>query len=206
MASVCVSQNLGIGGGLLAVTPWSLPRHVHDVTYNSVGDGTFSQQTTLPGKLMIDSGIISWTSDSPLPCRVLLRIQRATRDLLVSNPNAAQIRDRYTVAIGGADPRVPDVSSTYQGATGASLDLSANYLGDPYIGRYWVYEDAAIIEDWSPLIQPGEVIKMWYRCNLWTPPPWSNNANHGDPQHSATVRHTRIQLIAFPEQDTAVVS
>lgn len=206
MAQTCVSRNMGIDGGVLSIEPWSLPRHVLDETFTSTGDGSFGQLTTLPGKAMIDSGIRTWVSDSPLPCRILFRLHRARRDLLVSNPNAAQIRDRYTYAIGGSDPRVPDTSSTYQGATGASIDLSANYVGDPFLGRYWIYEDAAIIEDWIGPIPAGGTFKFWYRANLWTPPPWSNNANHGDPQHSATIRHTRIQLIAFPEQDSAVVS
>jgi hypothetical protein len=197
---------MGIDGGELSIEKWTLPRHVHDTTYNSVGDGAFTALTTLPGKLMVDSGIVSWTSDSPLPCRVLLRLQRAYRSLLVSNPNAAQIRDRYTYTTNGTDPRVPDVSSSYQAQTGAAIDLSANFQGTPYLGKYWVHEDAAIIEDWIGPVPAGGTLKLWYRANLWTPPPFSNNANGGSPVHEAYARSTRIQLIAFPQQDTEVMS
>lgn len=197
---------MGIDGGELSIEKWTLPRHVHDATYTSTGDGSFTALETLPGKLMVDSGIITWTSDSPLPARVLLRLHRAYRSLLVSNPNAAQIRDRYTYTLNGTAPRLPDTSSTYQGQTGAAIDLSANFQGTPYIGRYWVHEDAAIIEDWLGPVPPGGQLKIWYRSYLWTPPPFSNNANGGSPQHEAFARSARIQLIAFPQQDTAVVS
>lgn len=187
------------------MAPWSRPRVVFDATYNSVGDGTFGQLDTPPGKLMIDSGIQSWTSDSPLPCRLLFRLQRGYRDLLVSNPNSAQIRDRYTITTDGTDPRLPETSSVFQGQTGSAIDLSSNFAGTPFIGRFWTYDDVSMIEDWISL-DAGAVFKFWYRCYLWTPPPWSNNANGGSPQHSATVRNVRVQIMVFPLQDAAVIS
>lgn len=204
MAQVCVSRNMGIDGGILSIEPWSIPHHVLDQTFNSVGDGTFTQLTTLPGKLMIDSGILTWTNTSPLDARVLVRIQRAFRDWRVSNPNAVQIRDRFTYAIGGTDPRVPDTSSVYNGQSGASIDVGVQANGTPFKGQYWEWEDGTMIEDWLGPVPPGEDFKIWYRCYLWTPPPWSNNANENNPQHSANVRSTRIQLMAFPTQDVEI--
>ena len=204
MAEVCVSQNFGISGGVLTAAQWSIPRHVYDQTFNSTGDGTFGALTTLPGKLMIDSGIISWTNPSPLDAYVLLRVQRAYRNWQISNPNAVQIRDRYTYAIGGADPRTPDPSSVFNGQSGAAMDVGAQSNGTPYIGVYWEWEDPTLEEDWIGPIPAGAVLKLWYRCYLWTPPPWSNNANNNSPVHSASVRSTRIQMIAFPTQDTVV--
>lgn len=206
MAEVCVTRNTDIVGGDLSIAKWALPRMVSDQYFASTGDGTFGQLTTPPGKLMIDSGIQTWTSDSQLPTRVLLRVQRDRRDLLVSNPNAAQIRDRYTYTINGTNPRVPETSSVLQGQTGASIDLSSNFAGTPFIGRFWVYDDQHMIEDWITTLEPGAAFKYWYRAYLWTPPPWSNNANANSPQHSATIRGTRIQVWAFPTQDTAVLS
>lgn len=205
MAQVCVSQNMGISGNVLTVEPWAVVHHVHDATYNSVGDGSFGVQTTLPGKLMIDSGIISWTNPSPLNANVLVRIQRAYRDWRISNPNAVQIRDRFTYALGGTDPRVPDVSSVYHGQSGGSLDAGAQFNGTPYVGQYWEWEDGTCLEDWITPVAPGEELRLWYRCNLWTPPPWSNNANNNSPQHEANVRSARIQLIAYPTQDGDIV-
>lgn len=201
MAQVCVSQNMGIGSNQLSVNPWSTVRHVYDTTHNSIGDGSFGQQTTLPGKLMIDSGIITWTNPSPLDAMVLLRLQRAYRNWEISNPNAVQIRDRYTYAIGGADPRLPETSSVYLGQSGGAMDAGAQFNGTPYIGVYWEWEDPTLSEDWLGPVPPGEDLKVWYRCYLWTPPPWSNNANNNSPLYDANVRSTRIQLISYPTQD-----
>lgn len=206
MAQVCVSRNMDITGGVLAAEPWSVPRFVLDQTFNSVGDGTFGQETTLPGKLMVDSGILTWTNDSPLPAQILLRITRAFRDHLTSNPNVVQIRDRYTTSITGASPRVPDPSNLYQGATGGGIDVGASTVGQPRPGVIYMWEDPATTEDYFGPVPPGGTFKVWYRCHLWTPPPWSNNANNGSPTHEARVRNTRIQLMAFPTQDTEVVT
>jgi hypothetical protein len=206
MAEVCVSQHFGIDGGVLSIESWTIPRIVHDQTYNSTGDGTYGQQTTLPGKLMIDSSVITWTNSSPLNAMVLLRLQRAYRNWLVSSPNYVQIRDRYTYTIGGATPRTPDTSSTYHGHSGGGIDVGVNYNGATIAGTYREWEDPTMAEDWLGPVPPGEDLKVWYRCYLWTPPPWSNNANAGSPTYDASVRSTRIQLIAFPTQDTEIVS
>lgn len=205
MAQVCVSKNFEFPGGELTAQPWSVVRHVFDTTFSSVGDGTFDQQTTLPGKLMIDSGVQTWTNDSELDAMVLFRLNRAYRDYVVSNPNVVQIRDRYTFSIGTDDPRVPDTSNQYQGATGGGVDFSSNTVTQPLAGKLWMWEDANISEDWAGPVAPGEDFNFHYLCYLWTPPPWSNNANENTPEHSARVRSARIQLLAFPTQDQAVM-
>lgn len=206
MVQTCVDRNMSIDGGELGIEPWSLPRHVMDQTVASTGDGAFTQQTDLPGKLMIDSGILTWTSDSPLPAMMLVRVQRLTRSWQVSNPNIVQIRDRYTTSIGSTDPRLPETSSTFQGQSGGGIDVGTNSTSVPLVGRLWVYEDAHITEEWLGPVPPGEDFNIWYRCYLWTPPPWSNNANNNSPTHTATVNGARIQLIAFPTVDTAIAS
>jgi hypothetical protein len=45
---------------------------------------------------------------------------------------------------------------------------------------------------------------MHYRCYVWTPPPWSDNANKNSPKHEAAARWARIQMIAFPQQGRLV--
>lgn len=205
MAQACVSRNMDITANALAVQPWSIPHHVLDQTFASTGDGAFSQETTLPGKLMIDSGVLTWTNPSPLDAMVLVRLQRARRQWHISNPNAVQIRDRFTYTIGGATPREPLTSSVYTGQSGAAMDLGTQNNGTPYIGEYWEWEDPTLSEDWLGPVPPGQDFKIWYRCYLWTPPPWSNNANNNNPLHDASVHSTRIQLMAFPTRDEAVV-
>lgn len=205
MAEVCVSQNMSITGGVLGIETWAAPRVVMDTTFNSTGDGTYTTPyTVLPGKLMIDSTIQSWTNTTPLPAQLLLRIQRARRDWWTSNPNAVQIRDRYTYTLNGDDPRVPDTSSTYHGQSGSSGDVGADSAATPYGAVFYEYEDGTMLEDWIT-VPSGATFKVWYRAYMWTPPPWSNNANNNSPTQSTNIYNTRIILMAFPTQDTGVL-
>lgn len=205
MAEVCVSRNLSITGGELGIEKWSIVRHVADQTFPSVGDGAFSALTTLPGKLMVDA-TVAWTSDSPLDTMILLRVQRDRRDWIISNPNAVQIRDRWTFTLDGTTPAVPLTSTLLQSQVGGAMDYSTNTTGTPMQGRYWQYLDPQLTEDWIGPVEPGGTIRLRYRAYLWTPPPFSNNANNNTPVHEAYIRNTRIQLLAFPTQDTAVIN
>ena len=205
MAEVCVSRNFSIEDGVLGIEPWSVPQLVLDATYSSTGDGAYTTPyTALPGKLMIDSGIQSWVNTSPLDANLLVRFQRSRRDWWTSNPNAVQVRDRYTYTVNGDDPRVPDTSSTYHGQSGSAGDVGADSSAQPYACIFYEYEDGTMLEDWIT-VPAGETFKFWYRAYMWTPPPWSNNANAGAPTHSTTIRGTRVMLLAFPTQDTAVL-
>lgn len=204
MAQVCVSQNLDITSGALSIQPWTVPRHVYDQSFTSVGNGTYGAHTNLPGKLMIDSGVQAWTNTTPLPAQILFRLHRGSRRFVVSSPNVVQVRDRFTTAID-VTPRVPDTSNQYQGAAGGGVDMSTTTAAKPYAGVLYAWDDAMITEDWFGPIPPGGVFRFHYRATLWTPPPWSNNANDNLPIHECDVDPVRIQLIAFPTQDMDVM-
>lgn len=184
---------------------WAAPRVVHDATYNSTGDGAYTTPYTVPpGKLMIDSGIQSWVNSTSLTANVLLRFQRARREWWTSNPNAVQVRDRYTYTLNGDDPRTPDTSSTYHGQSGSAGDVGASSTAVPHPAVFYEYEDGTMLEDWIA-VPAGQTLKFWYRAYMWTPPPWSNNANNGSPTQSTSIHNTRIIAMAFPTQDTAVL-
>lgn len=203
MAQVCVSRNLSITGGALGIQPWSVFRLVADVTGNSVGDGAMTRTTRLPGKLMIDQQI-SWTSDSPLPARILLRVTRAHRTIVTSNPNAIQIRDVWETGID-QPPRTPDPSRVLQSQFGTSLDMGTNNVSEPHYGRVFRSQDTHSSEQWIPdLLPAGSTITVHYRAYVWTPPPWSDNASGNQPLHEAYARWTRLQLFALPQQDGAI--
>jgi hypothetical protein len=202
MPETCVSRNLDVTAGVLGIEPWSVPRIVSDQTFNSIGDGVYGATTNLPGKLMVQ-GSLNWVNNSPLPATLLIRVTRAYRSWKVAQPNAVQIRDRWTWSIGGsATP--PDPSSVMNGMCGAALDVSVNSSGTPLPGVYYEFEDASTTEEWAGDLPPGVAFDLRYACYLWTPPPWSDNANLGGPQYSAEVRNTRIQLFAFPTRDPEV--
>jgi hypothetical protein len=207
MVEVCVSRNMKIASGVLGIAKWSVPRHVADATFDSIGDGTLDPTLTLPGKLLID-GSVSWTSDSPIDTMVLFRLQRAYRDFVTSNPNAVQFRDRWTYKIGNGPqtPEIPDVSTVYNSQMGGAIDLGATNLAVPLRGRLYKFYDAHITEDFFGPVPTGQTITVRYRCYVWTPPPFSDNANSGFPLHEARARSARLQLITYPQQDTAVVN
>lgn len=205
MAEVCVSRNLSITSGVLGIEAFSVPVVALDATYNSTGDGTYTTpQTVLPGRLMIDSGVQSWANSTALDAQMLVRIQRARRDWWTSNPNAVQVRDRYTYTINGDTPRTPDTSSTYHGQSGSAGDVGTDSAALPYQALFYEYEDGTMLEDWVT-VPAGATFKIWYRAYMWTPPPFSNNANGGSPSQSINIYNTRIVLMAFPTQDTAVL-
>ncbi|TLF74067.1 DUF7172 family protein [Nocardia cyriacigeorgica] len=203
MAQVCVDRNLSISNGMLGIEPWSVFRLVADVTGASVGDGTLARTTRLPGKLMINL-TASWISDSPLPSRMLMRITRAHRSITTSNPNAIQFRDAWETAID-ATPRVPDPSRVLNSQAGTSLDMGTNNVAEPHYGREFLTLDSHSSDIWLPDPVPaGSTLTVHYRCYVWTPPPWSDNASGNQPLHEARARWTRLQLFAVPQQDEAI--
>jgi len=205
MAQVCVSENMDVAGGVLAIQPWSVPYVALDAVFNSTGDGAYTTPfTVLPGKLMIDSGVQSWTNPSPLDANLLFRIQRAKRSWWTSNPNAVQVRDTYTYTVDGGTPRTPDTSSTYHGQSGSAGDVGADSAATPNPAVFYEYEDGTMLEDWLT-VPAGATFKFWYRAYMWTPPPWSNNANNNSPTQSMTIGSSRAVLMAFPTQDSGIL-
>lgn len=200
MPDICVSKNLAIVGGKLGLAQWSVPTHVFDQLIPAVGDGNYTRLDALPGKTMVDASV-SWTNDAPVARNVLIRIQRPSRIMRTASPNAVQIRDRSTYKIGGlAD--IPDPSQTLQSQSGVSVDVSTNWLANPLPGRTTAYRPSTMSEEWVGPVPPGIALSVRYRCILWTPPPWADNANF--PTYNAFVQGVRIQMIAFPTPDDEV--
>lgn len=203
MADVCVSRNLSLDGGALGIEPWSVFRLVGDVTGTSIGDGALTRHTRLPGKLLIDQQL-SWVSDSPLPSLMLLRVTRAYRSIISSNPNAIQFRDAWEIGVDET-PRVPDPSRVLNSQAGTAMDLGTNTTAQPYYGRVHWHQDMTTSDAWlNDPLPAGSTITVHYRCYVWTPPPWSDNASDNNPLHEAHARSTRLQLFAAPTEDEAI--
>ena len=204
MVGVCISENMEISGsGELQLSPWAVPRIVADVVGASSADGVVLPQVTLPGKLMI-SQKISYTSAAPVDLMILLRVHRSYRDWVTSNPNAIQIRDRWSSAID-SDPEEPLTTSVYNSQVGSAIDFGTNTVAQPKPGKHYGFMDAHMSEEWIGPLSPAQTLTVWYQCYLWTPPPFSDNANKNAPEHSARVRSTRLQFMAFPQQSEMVI-
>jgi len=204
---VCIDENLGVDSqGRLSLQPWSVPRLVADEIVNSNdGDGNIVKPLTHPpGKLLMDLKV-SWTSDAPIDQQMLIRVQRGPRYWLTSNPNAIQFRDGWRFRING-EPTVPVMTSNINSQCGGAIDIGTNTVAEPSPGRGWFWTDTALEDEWVPrLLGPGETITVWYRCYVWTPPPFSDNANKNSPQHVAKASYARVSLMTFPQQGNLVV-
>lgn len=202
--SVCTDEHTGIdNAGLLRLQKWSVPRLVSDIKAESRGDGNLTATLALPGKLLIESNS-TWANDAPVDMMLLIRVIRGWRGWLTSNPNAIQMRDRWTWA-KNRQPSPPVTTGVFNSQVGSAIDLGTNTVAEPKPGRQWVWTPVTMSDEWVGPLAPGERLNVWYRAYVWTPPPWSDNANKNSPQHSAAANYTRIQLIAFPQQGTVVV-
>lgn len=186
------------------MAPWSVPRLVHDAITHSGGDGQLLSTTTLPGKLLMEHPF-HWKNDSPVDHTLLIRVTRRWRETLVSNPNAIEYRDRWSWAIN-TDPVEPTVSGVYNGQAGLSNDIGTNTVAEPNPGLWYGWWGSSTSDEWIPLpITPGDQLNVWYRQYVWTPQPWSDNANKNNPQHSAAAGWSRCQLWAYPQQGKTVI-
>ncbi|ABD58535.1 hypothetical protein SEA_YAHALOM_36 [Mycobacterium phage Yahalom] len=205
--NVCISENLTTDdAGLLRMERWAVPRLVADVRARSGGDGKVYITDTPPGKLLIDQQV-GWKNDSPLEQMVQIRICRSWKSWVVSNPNAIQIRDRWSRIITdkpGKLPADPVTTNIMNSRTGTSIDLGSNSVAEPEPGVHYVWIGASTEDEIVGPVGPGESIKVWYKQYLWTPPPWSDNANKNNPIHQASTNWTRIMLTAFPQQGRLV--
>ena len=202
--NVCVGENLTTDeAGVLRLEPWSVPRLVADVKANSGGDTTsLMPSTSLPGKLLIEQKVL-WRNDTPTLQSMLIRVIRGPKYWLTSSPNAIQFRDRWSYAVD-YEPEPPTTIGIFNSQVGSALDTGTNTVAEPLPGRQWMWADANTADEWVRPLEPGQQLNVWYRCYVWTPPPFSDNANKNSPQHEAAANWTRIQLIAFPNQGSVV--
>lgn len=202
--TVCVAENLTVDdNGVLRLAPWSVPRLAVDVMATSGGDGKLLETTSLPGKLLIDQQV-SWVNDTPVDHMVLIRATRHWKRWITSNPNAIQFRDRWSWAITPAGseyvaPSIPVVSGIFNSQCGSAGDIGTNSVAEPQPGKFWHWWGTNSADEWVGPVKPGGQIAVWYRMYVWTPPPFSDNANKNSPEHVAEATSTRLQLVVFPE-------
>lgn len=202
--NVCVAENLLVTkGGELQLAPWSVPRLVQDVMATSGGDGDIGATTYPPGKKLMDQRL-EWKNDTPVTHTILIRCVRRYKRWIVSNPNALQFRDRWSWSVNG-EPEEPSTVGTYNSQCGSAEDVGTDSVAQPNPGKFWHWWGSNTSDEWVWLpVKPGDTIKVWYQMYVWTPPPFSDNANKNKPQHVAEAGWSRIQMIAFPQQGELV--
>lgn len=205
--NVCVDENLTTDdGGALVVQPWAVLRQVVSVRALSTNDGKLKETITQPGKLLIDSGIVGWRNTGPLEQYVVIRVTRGPKSWVVSNPNAIQFRDRWTSVIDTKDrkPEIPVTTGIDNSQCGSAIDTGTNSVSTPDPGLQFGWADVSTDEEVVGPVKPGQKINVWYRCYVWTPPPFSDNANKDSPRHEAYANYAVVQLLALPQQGNLV--
>lgn len=209
--NVCVGENLVVGDdGKLRLAPWSVPRLAVDELAPSGADTTKLLETsTLPGRLLIDKPGIQWSNLTPVDHMVRIMVTRRWKRWITSNPNAVQFRDRWSTAITPKDtapvlPAEPVVSGIFNSQTGSAGDLGSNTVAEPVPGKFWHWWGTNTSEEWIGPVAPEETLRVHYRSYVWTPPPFSDNANKNAPAHEAEAGYARIQLMVFPMQGKLV--
>lgn len=202
--TVCVDENLTItSDGLLQLAPWAVPRNLVDVKARSGGDGKLASTTMLPGKVLLEQKA-SWLNDTPVQHMVVIRVTRAHKTVIVSNPNAIQFRDRWSSSID-SDATDPVVSGIFNSECALSGDIGTNSVAEPSPGLFWGWFPATTADEWVGPVLPGQTLNVWYKMYVWTPPPFSDNANKNAPRHSASAYWARLQLLGFPMQGSVVI-
>ena len=204
--NVCVDEHLTTGDdGLLRLQPWANPQRVADIRALSSNDGVLTAHEALPGKLLINQKI-GWRNTFPVEAMVVLGVTRGPKSWIVSNPNAIQFRDRWTTIIDTDDlaPEEPVVTGIFNSQCGSAIDLGSNSVAEPNPGKQYMWEDVNYTEEWLGPVLPGQKINAWYRCYVWTPPPWSDNGNKNSPEHKAFANWVRLTMTARCEQGKLV--
>lgn len=200
--NVCIDEHLSTDdSGLLIMQPFAVPRRVANVKALSGGDGTLFSQQALPGKLMINA-VVGWRNTTPRPVQMMIRVVRSTKSWVTSNPNAIQFRDRWTYKIDPDDvpPTVPVTTGIYNSQCGSANDLGTNSVAEPMPGVQWMWADGNTQDDWIGEAAPGDKVNVHYRQYVWTPPPFSDNANKNKPIHKANSGWVRVELWSYPVQ------
>lgn len=210
--TVCVGENLAINvDGQIELAPWSVPRNLVDMIAGSGGDTTQLPATiTLPGRLLVDKQI-KWTNDTPVNHEIRVEVTRRWKRWVTSNPNAVQFRDRWTSVISAVGqaiitPQRPVVSGLYNSITGSAGDIGTDTVAEPNPGVIYGWWDTNTAEEWLGPVAPGETLSLWYEMYVWTPPPFSDNANKNAPNHQAEAGWARVALMGFPEQGPLVTN
>lgn len=200
--NVCIDENLSTdASGLLVMQPYAVPRRVANVKALSGGDGTLFPETALPGKLLINA-VVGWRNTTPLPAQMMIRVVRASKSWITSNPNAIQFRDRWTYKIDPDDvaPTIPVTTGIYNSQCGSANDLGTNSVAEPNPGKQWMWADGNAQDEWIGEAATGDKVNVHYRQYVWTPPPFSDNANKNKPEHVAYGNWVRVELWAYAMQ------
>ena len=204
VGEVCVSPmfDVAAGGGLgLVATAGVQIAGQHQ--WEGDDDWSSDPLTVLPGMELWDDAF-ELTNTADHDRYVMLRIQRPYYIAMrVPQPNALQVRDGWECRVG-EDPPEPtvDVTRHYRGIWTASLDLGTTSAsgGTPHAGKIEQYSPSFRVDE-IVHVPAGETIIFRWAAWVWTPPPWSDNANDGHPLWDIEWGDRMVTAMWIPDGD-----
>lgn len=216
MPTVCTTNQFTTTNGVLGLSRNATARVVARSKVESTGDGDHGAQApneVVPAgdwgkvshnlKTMIDQRV-HWKNNYDVPVLVQTQIQRARRTMLLSSPNFAFIRERYTHRVGvdrGTNVLAPDPdpSKVWDTEWGGGIDVGL-HEGKPRYGRYRASMPASTLMLEPVRVGVGESIDVRFRAALITPFRWWQASEiGGDFVARMEAFHNELMLWAFPE-------
>lgn len=205
MSEVCVSDAFTVTDGALGLAAWTgaviESREIEEISYEWPG---MTGITSLPGEALWDHTVIG-TNTAGVARLAVFRLQRPYSTMLeVPQPNAMQMRDAWAYRVG-PNVTAPNVSvvEDYNGAWTASADSGTFSDGTTRKGRLYLYFPGSMV-DVQVRVPAGEQVALRWRGYIWTPPPWSNNADNGNGQGKYIVGYTLRTLMWLPVDEGAL--
>ena len=167
-----------------------LPRVVAERMTASGKDGVVDRAPD--GVPFIESDLL-WTNTTPDVQHLHMSVHRASRSLVVSNPNTLAVDVAYTFAVGPS-PVAPTPGGANNGF-GARAKISRTTAATVMFCR--IFRD---VPDWVSYVEigaidPGDTVHFRYRALFSTPGEWRSGTS---PRHEMYARWSRLRLWAAP--------
>lgn len=202
-------------GGVLGLDRSAMSRVVARSTVGSTGDGDhggYAPTWVVPEtewdkvsrslKTMIDQRV-HWKNDYGVPVTVQVQIQRARRTMLLSAPNYAFIRERYTTRVGNDSVSYvtapdPDPTNIWNTEWGGGIDVGLEN-GKPRYAQYRASmpESSLMLE--PQLVGVGQSIDVRFRASLITPHRWWQPSQLESPVARMEAFSNTLLLWAYPQ-------
>lgn len=199
MSEVCVSDAFTVVDGALGLAAWTgaviALREQEQISYEWPD---WSGITSLPGEPLWDHEIVA-VNDAPSARLAVFRLQRPYSTMFeVPQPNAMQMRDGWAYRVGPGVTAPPvSVVEDYNGAWTASADSGTFSDGTTRKGRLIRYFPGSMV-DVQVHVPAGETVALRWAGWVWTPPPWSNNADDGNGRGKYVIGYTLRTLMWLP--------
>lgn len=206
MSKVCVSDAFTIVDGALGLAAWTGAEFYR----RRVGAEVTLTQTgaipTLPGIELWDMVEVA-VNEAHVNRLAVFRLQRPIITLIVPQPNAMQVRDRWEVRVAprGGVPDIPgalemSTAQVYNGAWTASADSGTFSNGTTRKGRMYRHFPGPMV-DVQVTVPPDHTAAIRWMGYVWTPPPWSNNADAGNATGNYACTAPMLTAMLLPTEE-----